>query len=109
MGKWAEKKSYRSFLFLAVILCGILFYQNCSDTTLLGAMRLGSVGGGAMVSKLPTPENNMHDIRVMVFVDQSYSMIYGKCKSDLDGSTPSIIAPACPNPEAGIDPAAHRY
>ena len=43
-----------------------------------------------------------------MFVDQSHSMAFKKCATDLDGAEPDPTGPEC-DPEPGVDPDAVRY
>lgn len=107
----ARKTTIRIFVlatWVSVLTVVLVSFQNCSDARLVRYMKMGSAFAET-ASILPPPEKNDHLIRVMVFVDQSYSMIHGKCPTDLDGPASDLKGDGCANPEMGIDPQAHRY
>lgn len=84
-------------------------FQNCSNTKLVRAdsISLGSVKG---LTRLTPPKDSDGTVRIVILVDQSYSMIMGKCPGDLDGTKPDFNgSTAGCTPLPGIDPEAHRY
>ncbi len=91
-----------------LVVTGVL-YQQCSDVKLVPRQDQ-SVLERRVRSTLPPPERRPVRMRLVLFVDQSYSMIQGKCPSDLDGSAsrPDNKVEGC-KPEPGIDPDLHRY
>jgi hypothetical protein len=91
----------------------LVLFQNCSDAR-LGLIpkseRLASVRESSG-SRLPMPKIIPGDLRVVIVLDQSFSMVWGKCPADLDGIDPSPTgAPfnSCARSD-GVDKVGHRY
>jgi hypothetical protein len=99
----------RSGILLVGSLVLLFSYQQCSDVDLIPKQAIDSLSS-RMRSALPPPERRPILLRLVVFVDQSYSMIQGKCASDLDGKNTDYKGDSkgC-KPEPGIDPQMHRY
>jgi len=95
---------------LAVISIFAMATSHCSNLKLVP--RAASVGGfsAETTAVLPPPLIKIGSQRILFFVDQSFSMIQGKCPSDIDGTNPdnSGNTNGCV-PAPGIDPEAHRY
>ena len=90
-------------LTLLLLACGDIKLQTFEGK------QMESASAGEFLSTLKPPQNQQNQLRVMFFVDQSYSMIHGKCPSDLDGATPAQTGIGCSTPLQGIDPEGHRY
>ncbi len=85
--------------------------DNVYIKSLVSGDQLQSAGGAEFISTLTTPKSQQTQTRLLFFVDQSYSMIHGRCPSDLDGPQPKSASSGCAGTVAakGIDPEADRY
>ena len=88
----------------------ILIFQHCSDFKIIKQDGESSTFASQMAMAPPPPDRGRARLRLVIFVDQSYSMIQGKCPTDLDGdqSRPDQKVAGCV-PQPGIDPEMHRY
>lgn len=98
---------------LVFLVSGSIFF-NCSDVRLEArkSKEVTSVQA-AMTSQLPAPKAKPPQLRLLVFMDQSYSMLWQRCDIDVDGPTPhnkplSGGLPSC-TPDVGADQDADRY
>jgi hypothetical protein len=105
------KKLKRRLLLVPMHLALVAMTFGCSDIRLSKVNRqLSSSAQFDTVAVLPPPKVKIGRMRVLFFVDQSFSMVKGKCPEDLDGANPDPNGPksTCVA-EQGIDPEAHRY
>lgn len=91
-----------SLISLCIFLASCAKYDLSLNETVLSSVR------GKSVSTLPPPISPKESLRVVVFVDQSHSMAFEKCATDLDGATPDPTGPEC-DAEPGVDPYMIRY
>jgi len=98
----------RSFLIFLLIL---LAYQNCSKIALTPVTQEAhSVAHNNSGGQLPLPKNLSPNSRVVILVDQSFSMVWDKCPEDLDGATPAPSSGALSCDRApGVDTNQYRY
>lgn len=95
-------------------LGGLFLFQNCADVDLSlapAAVELPIVVSQSLSSRVPVPVAEVPRSRLVVILDQSFSMAWGKCPSDLDGSNPSAVQNglnSCPRPD-GVDPHGLRF
>src|SRR4051812_39483821 len=91
---------------LALSACDTVYLQRSGPNDFLQ-----SAGGAEFLSALKPPQIQKSETRLLFFVDQSYSMIHGKCPTDLDGARPKAASSGCSGTIAarGIDPEGHRY
>lgn len=106
------KVSNNRIFILVVALVGFIvgIHQQCSDVNLKPIAPSQTIATSHMRSTFLPPVRQPARLRLVVFVDQSYSMVQGKCPSDLDGDQPrpDQKADGCV-PQPGIDPEMDRF
>lgn len=110
------KGNFQAWL-ITIAIALVLAANNigCSEVRLakFKANRSNSRLVGGVDTTLPLPIINPNPMRVIFFVDQSYSMLRARCPQDLDNPKEDEISNTgdirnC-SYEPGIDPEAHRY
>ncbi|MCC7405969.1 MAG: hypothetical protein IT288_16370 [Bdellovibrionales bacterium] len=113
----AHLKSYKTVIGGVVVITSLLMgFQNCSEVRLLPKQGKSLAASLAVrtTTQLKPPVVKPPKMRVLFFVDQSYSMIWQKCDADLDGKSPSSdpirfnLLTGC-KPDPGADQNAYRY
>jgi hypothetical protein len=105
-----------SSLTLAVGLLLSLSFQNCTDVKLLRGLNVGSESFSShnvSSTQLPAPIVKAQRMRVVIIVDQSFSMAFNKCVQDLDSTSQFSVNLQGDNtgctPSPGVDPQRNRY
>ncbi|MFK8139402.1 MAG: thrombospondin type 3 repeat-containing protein [Bdellovibrionales bacterium] len=104
----------KKYTFPAVsLLLVLMFYQNCSDVRLSKSLvqeKPPVVVNSSFSTSLPVPEPELARTRFIILVDQSFSMAWGKCPSDLDGANPKPSSDifSCSRAD-GVDPDGNRF
>ncbi len=81
----------RIAFFIIVSSLLLVWGQNCTNARLAAkAIRaLPSIVSGENPQTLPIPTRESGDARIVIVLDQSFSMVWDKCPQDLDGESPN--------------------
>ncbi len=107
------KFSLKVTVLASAIISTLALYQNCSDINLTpyDTSTMPSIISDSSYSTLPLPKEILGSARIVVVVDQSFSMVWNKCPSDLDGTSPSTQGSgfnACDR-APGVDQPGYRF
>lgn len=109
-----RKRHFTSFgIFLVFLIICVIAFENCSKVHLspLVPERQVSSVVGAEAQRLPIPRKDPGNARVVVLLDQSFSMVWGKCPQDLDGTAPNPTGSPFSSCQRGpgVDQPGYRY
>lgn len=83
------------FLFLVISVASVVLFQNCGEVKLRPAEPIVETASSVTQGLFPPPVNAEAPLRVVFLVDQSHSMKYAGCPTDLDGVDPKAHSEPC--------------
>lgn len=91
----------------------LLLFQNCSDIKITphNMSAMPSIIADSSKSQLPIPREINGHARIIIVMDQSFSMVWNKCDTDLDGASPAPQESgffSCSR-TAGVDQPGYRF
>lgn len=103
-----DKRFLQYFFYLLLFVALVSGYSNCGDVH-LRAFELAEKSYSVKISgEVPPPVNPDSPLRIVFIIDQSHSMKFSGCSSDLDGTNPLPDGPDC-NEQSGSDALKLRY